>query len=118
MRVSRHVRGRPAPPRPAGCVGPGGRGGTFRAAGDEGILAWVREAHAHSKFTTSVCTGSLILGAAGVLEGKNATTHWAAVPMLDASVAEAAAEMVPLLVASPATLLISIPDAAAETVFE
>ncbi|MEE8310846.1 MAG: DJ-1/PfpI family protein [Candidatus Binatia bacterium] len=70
-------------PRPDVFVLPGGLEGTFKAAGDEEILGWVREAHAHSKFTTSVCTGSLILGAAGVLEGKNATTHWAAVPMLE-----------------------------------
>ncbi|TFH24660.1 MAG: DJ-1/PfpI family protein [Myxococcales bacterium] len=70
-------------PRPDVFVVPGGLEGTFKAAGDEEILGWVREAHAHSQFTTSVCTGSLILGAAGVLEGKNATTHWAAVPMLE-----------------------------------
>jgi putative intracellular protease/amidase len=39
-------------------------------------LAWVREMHAGSTWTTSVCTGSLLLGAAGVLEGLRATSHW------------------------------------------
>jgi transcriptional regulator GlxA family with amidase domain len=44
---------------------------------DERVLGWVRHAHEHSTLTTSVCTGSLVLGAAGILEGKRATTHWA-----------------------------------------
>jgi transcriptional regulator GlxA family with amidase domain len=43
---------------------------------DEPTLEWVRHAHAHSQFTTSVCTGALVLGAAGVLDGLEATTHW------------------------------------------
>lgn len=42
------------------------------------ILAWVRSIHATTAWTTSVCTGSLILGAAGILTGLRATTHWAA----------------------------------------
>jgi putative intracellular protease/amidase len=41
-------------------------------------LAWVRAVHAATTWTTSVCTGSLILGAAGILSGLKATTHWAA----------------------------------------
>ncbi|WP_412757464.1 DJ-1/PfpI family protein [Legionella bozemanae] len=41
------------------------------------ILAWVKATHEHTLWTTSVCTGSLILGAAGILSGVNATTHWA-----------------------------------------
>ncbi len=44
---------------------------------DETTLDWVRAAHETSKWTTSVCTGSLVLGAAGLLEGKRATSHWA-----------------------------------------
>ena len=44
---------------------------------DERVLDWVRHAHEHSTWTTSVCTGALVLGAAGILEGKRATTHWA-----------------------------------------
>ena len=46
------------------------------------ILDWVRNAHAGTTWTTSVCTGSLILGAAGVLSGLKATTHWAALDRL------------------------------------
>ncbi len=70
-------------PAPDVFVIPGGMEGTFAAAADEEILAWVRAAHATARLTTSVCTGSLILGAAGLLQGKRATTHWAAVPMLE-----------------------------------
>lgn len=43
---------------------------------DERVLAWLRAVDASSRWTTSVCTGSLILGAAGLLQGKRATTHW------------------------------------------
>ena len=46
------------------------------AAADEEILAWVKKAHETSRWSTSVCTGALILGAAGVLDGLTATTHW------------------------------------------
>ncbi|HVN89046.1 MAG TPA: DJ-1/PfpI family protein [Candidatus Binataceae bacterium] len=42
------------------------------------MLEWVRAIHATTQWTTSVCTGALILGAAGVLKGLEATTHWAA----------------------------------------
>ena len=70
-------------PRPDVFVVPGGLEGTFAAAQDDEILSWVREAHEHTTWTTSVCTGSLILGAAGLLKGKRATTHWAAAPMLE-----------------------------------
>ncbi|HWJ61590.1 MAG TPA: DJ-1/PfpI family protein [Acidimicrobiales bacterium] len=40
------------------------------------IVAWIRDAHPHTTYTTSVCTGALLLGAAGVLDGLDATTHW------------------------------------------
>ncbi|HET7443421.1 MAG TPA: DJ-1/PfpI family protein [Solirubrobacterales bacterium] len=43
---------------------------------DEGVLSWLREIDAETKWTTSVCTGSLVLGAAGLLKGKRATGHW------------------------------------------
>jgi transcriptional regulator GlxA family with amidase domain len=56
------------------CV-PGGLG-TRALLGEERILDWIRHAHEHSQWTTSVCTGSLLLGAAGILEGLEATTHW------------------------------------------
>lgn len=44
---------------------------------DEEVLEWLRNAHATSTWTTSVCTGSLVLATAGILEGKRATSHWA-----------------------------------------
>lgn len=44
---------------------------------DERVLDWLREADRTSRWTTSVCTGSLVLGAAGLLRGKRATSHWA-----------------------------------------
>jgi putative intracellular protease/amidase len=56
------------------CV-PGGWG-TREAIGDERLVSWIREAHETSEWTTSVCTGSLLLAAAGVLDGLNATCHW------------------------------------------
>jgi len=43
---------------------------------DEAVLSWLRQIDAGSKWTTSVCTGSLVLGAAGLLEGKRVTSHW------------------------------------------
>jgi transcriptional regulator GlxA family with amidase domain len=43
---------------------------------DEHLLNWLREVDWATKWTTSVCTGSLLLGAAGLLEGKRATTNW------------------------------------------
>src|SRR5690348_2815336 len=51
---------------------------------DARVLDWVRSAHASTTFTTSVCTGSLVLGAAGLLDGLTATTHWASYPELAA----------------------------------
>jgi putative intracellular protease/amidase len=44
---------------------------------DPAVVEWVRRAHETSTWTTSVCTGSMLLGAAGVLQGKRATSHWA-----------------------------------------
>jgi transcriptional regulator GlxA family with amidase domain len=43
---------------------------------DEEVLDWLRQIDRGTKWTTSVCTGSLVLGAAGLLEGKRATGHW------------------------------------------
>jgi putative intracellular protease/amidase len=62
-------------PEPDVLVVPGGWG-TRALLDDERILAWIRHAHEHSQWTTSVCTGSLLLGAAGVLDGLPATSHW------------------------------------------
>ena len=64
-------------PRPEIVVVPGGPGA--RALfGDESVLAWLRSVHEHSRWTTSVCWGSMVLGAAGLLEGHRATSHWLA----------------------------------------
>jgi len=54
---------------------PGGPG-QIVAERDPEILDWVQRIHATTQFTTSVCTGSIILGAAGLLRGLRATTHW------------------------------------------
>jgi len=70
-------------PRPDVFVVPGGTAGTLAAARDPEILDWVREAHVGSRYSTSVCTGSLILGAAGLLKDADATTHWAAKALLE-----------------------------------
>jgi len=48
---------------------------------DERVLDWVRTAHETTRYTTSVCTGSLVLGAAGLLDGLTATTHWSTYDM-------------------------------------
>lgn len=50
---------------------------------DDEILDWVRTVDGTSTWTTSVCTGALVLGAAGLLQGKRATTHWSAVNQLE-----------------------------------
>lgn len=63
-------------PEPDVVVVPGGEGNR-PLLNDERVLGWLRHAHEHTAWTTSVCTGALVLGAAGVLEGKRATTHWA-----------------------------------------
>lgn len=55
---------------------PGGVG-TRTVMNDEGLLDFLRRIDATTKWTTSVCTGSLLLAAAGLLEGKRATGHWA-----------------------------------------
>ena len=64
-------------PHPDIVVFPGGVG-TRPLVDDERVLDWVRTAHETTTFTTSVCTGSLVLAAAGLLDGLTATTHWGA----------------------------------------
>jgi transcriptional regulator GlxA family with amidase domain len=54
---------------------PGGSG-TRPLTRDPAVLDWVRASDASTRRTTSVCTGALVLGAAGVLEGRRATTYW------------------------------------------
>jgi putative intracellular protease/amidase len=55
---------------------------TMEHARDEKLLDWVRQAHRSASWTASVCSGSVILAAAGLLDGKRATSHWAALPVL------------------------------------
>jgi len=62
-------------PHPEVILIPGGFG-TRALINDEPTLEWIREADKTTEFTTSVCTGSLLLGAAGLLAGRQATTHW------------------------------------------
>jgi putative intracellular protease/amidase len=70
-------------PEPEVVVFPGGVG-TRLLQHDPTALEWVRHAHATTLFTTSVCTGSLVLGGAGLLRGLTATTHWSCYPELEA----------------------------------
>jgi transcriptional regulator GlxA family with amidase domain len=80
-------------PEPDVLLVPGGIG-TRELMTDEPMLDWVREVHRHSLFTTSVCTGSLVLAAAGLLDGLTATTHWAAAGLLEPFGARYTAERV------------------------
>lgn len=64
------------------CV-PGGAG-TDDMVNDEEVLDFLRRQAARASYVTSVCTGSLVLGAAGLLKGYRATTHWSAIDMLEA----------------------------------
>ncbi|KAA9166309.1 DJ-1/PfpI family protein [Amycolatopsis acidicola] len=64
-------------------VVPGGPGQTAHMA-DGPVHEWLRAVDRTSTWTTSVCTGSLILGAAGLLKGRRATTHWLAMERLPA----------------------------------
>jgi len=68
-------------PNPDIVVVPGGIG-TRSMMNDTNLVSWVRNAHRTTDWTCSVCTGSLVLGAAGLLEGLEATTHWMSRPVL------------------------------------
>jgi transcriptional regulator GlxA family with amidase domain len=63
-------------------VVPGGFG-TRSLLHDEETLDWIRRRAAEARQVTSVCTGSLLLGQAGLLQGRKATTHWAALDLLE-----------------------------------
>jgi cyclohexyl-isocyanide hydratase len=67
---------------------PGGTTGTFAVMNDPATIDFLSRAGSKSRYVTSVCTGSLVLGAAGLLEGYRATTHWAmrdVLPLLGAT---------------------------------
>jgi transcriptional regulator GlxA family with amidase domain len=68
-------------PSPDVILVPGGMT-TVEHARDEVLLDWVRQVHRGATWTASVCSGSIILAAAGLLNGKRATSHWMALPIL------------------------------------
>lgn len=61
-------------PSPDVIVVPGGEGSRHESG--EALLDWIRSVHETTRWTTSVCTGSLLLGKAGILDGLKATSHW------------------------------------------
>ncbi len=63
-------------------VFPGGIG-TRQLVHDEDIRGWLQSVHPNTTLTTSVCTGALLLAAAGLLDGLTATTHWSAADLLN-----------------------------------
>lgn len=80
------------PPLDVLCV-PGGAGINALLLDSE-ILDFLRHQAAQARYVTAVCTGTLVLGAAGLLHGKRATTHWASLPLLPLLGAEPVAERV------------------------
>jgi putative intracellular protease/amidase len=78
-------------PHPDIVLVPGGPGQTA-LMGDGPVHEWLRAAHETSTWTTSVCTGSLVLAAAGLLDGKRATSNWQAIEQLRALGADALEE--------------------------
>ncbi|MEE6138191.1 DJ-1/PfpI family protein [Mycobacterium sp. 050128] len=68
-------------PSPDVILVPGGPSTPVHAR-DEVLLDWLRSAHRNASWTASVCSGSVILAAAGLLESRRATSHWLAIPML------------------------------------
>jgi cyclohexyl-isocyanide hydratase len=69
------------PPLDLICI-PGGVTGVVGAIGDRETVEFVRRQAANARYVTSVCTGAFILGAAGLLKGRRATTHWAYTDLL------------------------------------
>ncbi|AWZ05986.1 MULTISPECIES: DJ-1/PfpI family protein [unclassified Streptomyces] len=64
-------------------VVPGGPGSRALADPSAPYVRWLREVHPDTRWTTSVCTGALLLGAAGILEGLQAATHWNSIDRLE-----------------------------------
>lgn len=71
---------------------PGGTAGTLAAMQDPALQAFLRDRGARAQWVCSVCTGSLVLGAAGLLQGYRATSHWATLDLLARLGAEPVAE--------------------------
>jgi transcriptional regulator GlxA family with amidase domain len=63
---------------------PGGQGARLRESKNQRILGYLRDVAPHCQWVTSVCTGAMVLHAAGLLRGKRATTHWAYCDQLEA----------------------------------
>jgi cyclohexyl-isocyanide hydratase len=61
---------------------PGGGAGTLSAMKDKALIQWVADRASRAKLIASVCTGSLVLGQAGLLRRRKATSHWATLPLL------------------------------------
>ncbi|HET6306138.1 MAG TPA: DJ-1/PfpI family protein [Rhodopila sp.] len=80
LRLLPYATLRDCPPLDIICV-PGGPG-VNSLMEDEEVLAWLRDRAATARFISSVCTGSLVLGAAGLLRGRRATSHWGARDLL------------------------------------
>src|SRR2546428_317685 len=70
-------------PEPDAVVVPGGLAPSIRAMANDALRQYVASAGERAEMVTSVCTGALVLGAAGLLEGRRATTHWAYARLLE-----------------------------------
>ncbi|GAA0950664.1 DJ-1/PfpI family protein [Virgisporangium aurantiacum] len=71
-------------PSPDIVLVPGSGPRTVTAMADRQLTEWLRRVHLTTRWTTSVCTGSMILAATGILDGQPATTHWQVLPALAA----------------------------------
>jgi transcriptional regulator GlxA family with amidase domain len=80
-------------PQPDIVLVPGGPGEVAQRAGSE-MVEWLGRVDEHTQWTTSVCTGSLVLAAAGLLQGRHATTHWLAFDELESLGVQPVAERV------------------------